>query len=32
MDDGITEQVLYYYRTCPLQDLAGQTLTYELKQ
>lgn len=32
MEDGVTEQVLHYYRTCPLQNLSGQTLTYELKQ
>lgn len=30
MQDGITEKTMYFYRTCPLQDLTGQTLTYNL--
>jgi len=32
MADGITEEPLYFYRTCPLQNLQGQTLEYTLVQ
>lgn len=32
MEDGVTTQILYYYRTCPLQNLAGQTLSYTLTE
>lgn len=32
MEDGVTTQNLYFYRTCPLQDLTGQTLTYTLTE
>lgn len=32
MEDGITEQTLHYYRTCPLQNLSGQTLEYTITQ
>jgi len=32
MEDGVSTQTLYYYRTCPLQNLVDQTLVYELKQ
>lgn len=30
MEDNITIQNLYYYRTCPKQTLTGQTLSYTL--
>ena len=32
MKDGTTTKVLHYYRTCSLQSLQDQTLTYELKE
>ena len=32
MLDGVTEENLYFYRTCPLQNLQGQTLEYTIVQ
>ena len=32
MPDGVTERTLHFYRTCPLQELPGQTLSYTLTQ
>ena len=32
MADVVTEEPLYFYRTCPLQNLQGQTLEYTLVQ
>jgi len=32
MEDGITEVTMNYYRTCPLQELYGQTLAYTINE
>ena len=32
MEDGVTLTTLYFYRTCPLQNLTGQTLSYTLTE
>ena len=30
MEDGVTEKVMHFYRTCPLQNLTDQTLSYTI--